>query len=114
MNKELSKLYENNKDYYDCYAYDINDSYSIIGFPEINVNPSYLGHICNDGARGHSEKDKDIYNTVTSIKSNARFKIICDCIVAVVAVKDINIDEEILVPYTHGYWMSYVKNFEKN
>lgn len=112
--EELSNKYKSNINHYKCYAYDVNDSYSIIGFPEINDNPSYLGHICNDGARGHSEKDKDIYNTVTSIKTNARFKVICDCIVVVVAVKDINIDEEILVPYTHSYWISYVKNFEKN
>lgn len=114
MNNELSSIYEKNKDYYNCYGFDINDSYSIIGFPEINDNPSYLGHICNDGARSHNEKDKEIYMKVTLIKSNATFHVICDCIVAVVAVKDINIDEEILVPYTPGYWMSYVKKFEKN
>jgi hypothetical protein len=111
---DLATKYKSNMNHYKCYAYDINDSYSIIGFPEINDNPSYLGHICNDGARSHNEKDKEIYMKVTLIKSNATFHVICDCIVAVVAVKDINIDEEILVPYTPGYWMSYVKKFEKN
>lgn len=113
MNKELSSICDKNQEFYDCYTFDINESYSIIGFPDINDNPSYLGHICNDGARGYSEKDKEIYMNDILIKSNAMSHIICDCIVAVVAIKDINIDEEILVPYSHEYWMTYINNFEK-
>jgi SET domain-containing protein len=93
---------------YKCYTYTINDSYSIVGFPENNKNPTYLGHICNDGARGRCQKDRDIYNKITLIKSNAMYNVICDSIVAVIAIKDINIGDEILVSYTHNYWINQI------
>jgi SET domain-containing protein len=105
-NKELCEAFNNNKKYYKNYQLTINDTYSIIGIPEINNNPTYLGHFCNDGARGHSEKDKKIYETVSILKSNAYFKNICDCMMAITAIKDIKKDEEILVTYGHGYWIS--------
>jgi SET domain-containing protein len=105
-NKELNAAFNNNKKYYKDYQLVVNETYSIIGVPEINDNPMYLGHICNDGARGHTEKDKQIYEKVSVIKSNAYFKNICDCMMAVIAIKDIKKDDEILVTYGHGYWLS--------
>jgi len=102
----IKDVFYENKKYYKDYQLVVNESYSIIGIPEICDNPAYLGHICNDGARGHSEKDKKIYETVSVLKSNAYFKNICDCMMAIVAIRDINIDEEILVTYGHGYWMT--------
>jgi len=105
-NKELCEAFNNNKKYYKNYQLTINDTYSIIGIPEINNNPTYLENFCNDGARGHSEKDKKIYETVSILKSNAYFKNICDCMMAITAIKDIKKDEEILVTYGHGYWIS--------
>jgi len=107
-NKELNEAFNNNKKYYKDYQLAVNESYSLIGIPEINNNPAYLGHFCNDGARGHTEKDKKIYETVSVLKSNAYFKNICDCMMAVVAIKDIKKNEEILVTYGHGYWISRV------
>jgi len=105
-NKKLLELFNNNRYIYYDYKYDVNESYSIIGFSEINNNSSYLGHLCNDSVRGHTKKDKEIYENITMLKSNAIFYNICDCIIAVVALKDIKIDEEILVPYGHDYWIN--------
>ena len=105
-NQEAKNLFHDNKKFYKDYQLVINESYSAIGLPEITNNPSYLGHLCNDGARGHSLSDKKIYETVSVLKSNAYFKNICDCMMVVVAIKDINENEEILVTYGHGYWIS--------
>jgi len=105
-NQNIKDLFNTNKKYYKDYQLVVNDSYSIIGLPEIYNNPAYLGHFCNDGARGHNEKDKQIYETVSVVKSNAYFKNICDCMMAIVAIRDIDIGEEILVTYGHGYWIT--------
>ena len=107
-NDDVKELYLQNKKYYKDYQLVINESYSAIGVSEINDNPTYLGHFCNDGARGHTISDKKIYETVSVLKSNAYFKNICDCMMAVVAIKDININEEVLVTYGHGYWISRI------
>jgi SET domain-containing protein len=105
-NQDAKNLFHDNKKFYKDYQLVINESYSAIGLPEITNNPSYLGHLCNDGARGHSLSDKKIYETVSVLKSNAYFKNICDCMMVVVAIKDINENDEILVTYGHGYWIS--------
>jgi len=105
-NEEIKTKFNNNRKFYKDYQYAINNTYSIIGLPEINNNPAYMGHICNDGAQGHSEKDKLIYEKISVIKSNAYYKNICDCMVAIVAFRDIKVNEEILVTYGHGYWIT--------
>ena len=106
IDNDYQKKIMDNREYYYGYSVDVNDTYSIIGLPEISNDPSHLGHFSNDGARGHTPKDKNIYDNVTMIKSNAGFEIICDCQVAVIAIKDINVDEEILTIYGHDYWLS--------
>jgi SET domain-containing protein len=105
-NQEFKDNFHKNKKYYKDYQLVINETYSGIGIPEINDNPTYMGHLCNDGARGHSIDDKKIYETVSVLKSNAYFKNICDCMMSVIAIKDIEPNEEILVTYGHGYWIS--------
>ena len=105
-NEDSKSKFNTNRAFYKDYQYSINNTYSIIGLPEINNNPAYLGHICNDGAQGHSIKDKEIYEKISVIKSNAYYKNICDCMVAIVAFRDIKINEEILVTYGHGYWIT--------
>jgi len=105
-NQEFKDTFHKNKKYYKDYQLVINDTYSGIGIPEITDNPTYMGHLCNDGARGHSLSDKKIYETVSVLKSNAYFKNICDCMMSVIAIKDIEPNEEILVTYGHGYWIS--------
>ena len=105
-NQEIKIKFNENRKFYKDYQYAINNTYSIIGMPEINTNTTYLGHICNDGAQGHSEKDKEIYERISVIKSNAYYKNICDCMLAIVAFRDIQPNEEILVTYGHGYWIT--------
>jgi len=106
-NNELKHKFEENRKYYKGYQLSVNDDYSIIGLPEYNNDPTYMGHICNDGARGHSLEDKKIYDKISILKANACFRNICDCMMAVVALRDININEEILVTYGHGYWLTH-------
>jgi len=105
-NQEVKNTFNENKKYYKDYQLVVNESYSIMGIPEIYNNPAYLGHFCNDGARGHTVEDKKIYETISVMKSNAYYKNICDCMITIVALRDIKIDEEILVTYGHGYWIT--------
>ena len=104
---EMQAIFNNNRQLYKGYQLTVNETYSIIGMPEICDNTTYMGHICNDGARGHTKEDKKIYETVSFLKSNAHFKNICDCMMAIVAMKDIQKDNEILVTYGHGYWLTH-------
>jgi uncharacterized protein Veg len=106
-NNELKTKFEQNRKYYKGYQLSVNDEYSIIGLPEYDNDPTYMGHICNDGARGHTLEDKIIYDKISILKSNACFRNICDCMMAVVALRDISINEEILVTYGHGYWLTH-------
>jgi hypothetical protein len=106
-NNELKNKFEQNRKYYKGYQLSLNDEYSIIGLPEYNNDPTYMGHICNDGARGHTPEDKKIYDKISILKSNACFRNICDCMMAVVALRDISINEEIFVTYGHGYWLTH-------
>jgi uncharacterized protein Veg len=106
-NNELKNKFEQNRQYYKGYQLSVNDEYSIIGLPEYNNDPTYMGHICNDGARGHKPEDKLIYDKISILKSNACFRNICDCMMSVVALRDISINEEILVTYGHGYWLTH-------
>jgi hypothetical protein len=106
-NNELKNKFKQNRQYYKGYQLSVNDEYSIIGLPEYDNDPTYMGHICNDGARGHKPEDKLIYDKISILKSNACFRNIYDCMMAVIALKDININEEILVTYGHGYWLTH-------
>jgi uncharacterized protein Veg len=106
-NNELKTKFEQNRKYYKGYQLSVNDEYSIIGLPEYDNDPTYMGHICNDGARGHTLEDKKIYDKISILKSNACFRNINDCMMAVVALRNISINEEILVTYGHGYWLTH-------
>jgi len=86
------------------YKFDINDRFSIVGHPDLIDDPAYLGHICNDGARSNCPGDRFIYESISSLKSNASLDNILDMFIPVVASKDIKIGEEILVSYGYKYW----------
>lgn len=96
------------------YEFEINSFYSIAGDPRIYDNLTYVGHMINDGARGHStyekydEKDERIYNMVVRAKCNAQHTFIADGLLSVktLAMRDIKAGEEILAPYGYGYWKS--------
>jgi len=79
------------------------------------IKPEFLGHMINDGAKGHSstcdtsKKDYDLYHIISIMKSNSKFVDIKkkNMVISVIATRDISKDEEILVTYGYKYWMSY-------
>lgn len=94
------------------YQFNFNNEYSIIGDPQLTDDPSFLGHMINDGAKGHSSKtkfiakDKEIYNNIFLRVNNCIPECIDNLWVIIVAIKDINPDEEILMGYGYDYWIT--------
>jgi len=95
-----------------CYAFDVNQHYVIYGHPDLTDNPAFLGHMINDGAKGHSTKTVHnqkymmLYAKVSLALRNAKFELIGGLCVGVVATKEINIGDEVLVTYDYPYWIS--------
>ena len=95
------------------YTFHINDYYSICGDPRLTDDCNFVGHMINDGIKGHSTEDdintldNNIYNNITGLKNNSRFKIIDDYCVAIVSTRDITKDEEILIGYNYAYWVEH-------
>ena len=99
------------------YTIDLDSKYSICGHPKLIDDPIFLGHMINDGCRGHSynddnliKKDCELYNKLTLLKNNSKFEIIGEICIVIIATKDIKKDEEILVTYNYKYWMDHDKN----
>lgn len=90
------------------YAFEIDKYYTIVGEKSFTDNPNYLGHLINDGAK--CPKDKrgfDIYQQVSFIKSNCKFQVLKEGLhIAIIATKDIDIDQELFIPYGVSYWLS--------
>lgn len=92
------------------YTFDVSYHYTICGHPHLIDNPAFLGHMINDGAKGHStrtmrnQKDLLVYNKVSLALRNAEFISIGGSCVLIVATKEIYIEEEILVSYGYSYW----------
>lgn len=97
------------------YAFDINKYYSICGDPRITNNMNYIGHMINDGCKGHSaknnynKKDNELYNKLRFLTCNSIFENIHNLCVCIVATENINKDEEILVSYGYNYWTTHNK-----
>lgn len=95
------------------YKGDIDQYYSICGDPRITDNSSYLGHMINDGVRGHSTatqhklEDQRLYYQLALMKNNSRFEVVHGMCIAVVATKDIEVGEEVFITYGYGYWTSF-------
>lgn len=85
------------------YCFEINKTYRIYGCPNMVNDPAYLGHMCNDGADG--SQLKNIYENISKERCNAEYKNIIDCCIAIIAINDINIGDEILVTYGYDYWI---------
>ena len=92
------------------YEYDLPNGISIAGDPNIMNNPSFLGHIANDGYRSYSttnnNKNRNKYNKNSKEKNNSYFNI-HKGVLQLNAYKNIKKDEEILVGYGFNYWMSH-------
>jgi len=91
---------------YKDYKNSIISSYDVIGTPENDKNPAYLGHFINDAVRcTNDERSVLIYTTETLAKANCAFRSINDLHIAVIATRDIEIGEELYIPYGATYWM---------
>lgn len=89
------------------YGFEINDTYSIAGHPELDEDVAYRGHLINDGARSHSPRDANVYRTVSLTKLNCQYLPILDSHVVIVATRDIQPGEEILATYGYDYWKHF-------
>ena len=116
-NKEfgvLNSSFTNNKDLTDflrvTYTFNIDENIGICGDPTITESTDFLGHMINDGCRGHytkipNPKDIKLYETITKLKRNSVIHLERDAITFVVASCDIKKDDEILISYGYPYWM---------
>lgn len=99
--------YKNNKDHY---GFEVNSNYMIIGDKDFKSDPNYMGHLINDGAKTNLDpKSIEIYNKVSTLMANCKFHRIKDYHVVIVATKNINKGEELLITYGSPYWDSYNK-----
>lgn len=99
--EEASSTYK--EEYKAIYRFDIDDYYAICGDPRITQYSDYLGHMINDGAKGHSSK-----NNINQ-KSNSYFQDVGNFgfLIAIIASRDIEENEEILISYGYNYWTNF-------
>lgn len=87
------------------YAFSLSKKYTMIGNPFFNSDPSYMGHLINDGAKsGSSSQSVALYQKITLLKRNCEFYDLHDLHLAVVACRDIKEGEELFVSYGPDYW----------
>lgn len=87
------------------YQFDVNEQYSIYGNPFFDKDPNFLGHFINDGAKTNgSEISNKLYLNISFLKANCDFYVIKELLVAIVATKDINKDDELFINYGIIYW----------
>ena len=86
------------------HMYRISNSIIISG-DNSKYSPSYCGHICNDGAMPKdSQESIDLYEKISILKTNANIIILNESVIAVIATKDININNEVLLNYGISRW----------
>lgn len=78
-----------------------------------SYSPSYCGHMCNDGAKyvhssdeDENEKKSEIYEKISKLKQNADIAILNKLIPCIIATKDIQPNQEILLHYGTQKWKS--------
>ena len=91
------------------YGYTLDKHYSIVGHPDFDDNPCYLGHFINDRFRCDSTpKSAALYLKLSPRKANCRFHNIKGNLhVAIIATRDIIIGEELFITYGVNYWSSH-------
>lgn len=92
------------------YSFSYDDVHSLVGHPQIDDNPSYLGHFINDAAKPTSDpRSHSIYEIVSQSKMNCLFVPMKGYMVVSVALRDIDIGEELYASYGIGYWLTHIK-----
>ena len=95
------------------YAFDVSDEYTIFGDKDFKTDPNYMGHLINDGAKSNLDPESiPIYIKISTQMANCDFHKIKDLHVAIIATKNINKGEELLITYGPSYWNSYNKNIK--
>jgi hypothetical protein len=86
----------------------IGPLHSIVADPLLTDDAAYLGHMANDGAilTKRDNASREIYSQTTVDRHNAAFFVMEGSHFVAVATKRISKDEEILVSYGEGYWLS--------
>ena len=89
------------------YLMYVTEEVGVVGFAQLDNDPVYLGHFCNDGASviPQSTEDVALYLEQSVTRANAEEQSILDSHVAIVATRDIQKDEEIFLCYGVEYWM---------
>ena len=93
------------QDHYTKSILNINQSTIISANPE-DFTHTYCGHLINDGCifHGGDEKEQQLYLKLSELKSNCKIVVLEDCMLAVIATKDIKKDTEILMSYGLHKW----------
>jgi SET domain-containing protein len=89
------------------YSIVIDDYFMLNADPSFNENPTYAGHLINDGARcpPKNPKGAEIYQKISLMKANCRFQTLKENLhLSIVSTRDIKKDEEIFVSYGVNYW----------
>lgn len=89
------------------YEAKIDDRISVFGCPLFHHHPTYLGHMCNDAAKLSTDdiRAKRLYAKIALLRCNAGL-VYRNHILFVVATRDIDEGDEILIPYGIDYWLS--------
>lgn len=85
---------------------------SCVGDPKRDDNAAYLGHFCNDGSMCNSQDGVSDYRMKSLACANAASVTLEGCQLATQATRAIRRNEEVLVTYGEGYWLSHLLNNE--
>lgn len=87
------------------YSISGGKGYSVFGDPRFTRNPSYLGHMVNDGSTYNPDSETaESYRERSQEKANCYFRSISGLHIATIAGRDIKEGEELFASYGHGYW----------
>lgn len=95
---------------FENYALNVNGKTIIVGDSDNIDDLLYVGHMINDGIDINTDcVSEEIYEQNYLEKNNSKFRSLISTtlgflVTVVVATKDINVGEEIFVPYTYQYW----------
>lgn len=97
---------EKGRTFLEKYKTNFDATYYLIGDPENISDPTYLGHMINDGARSHSFEDQQVYMKIAALKMNVGSVPLEGAHLSIVALRDIRQGEELFMPYGIKYWES--------
>ena len=94
----------------EAYGLTVDMTYSIVGMPTLQDDPSYVGHLINDGAQLCGLGGPEIgmmlpaYLEQTKRRRNAGHRTLEGCHTVTFATRDIAAGEELYVTYGATYW----------